>query len=550
MSELTNVFTDIADAIRSKTGSSATITPAQMATEIENIPSGGGEVDPVLLYKWDFTKSLVDEINGVNFVIQKGITQNENGLNFTKMDSYGYIDHPLYVDNKIIEIDVVSYNASGYGTGTNNNVSFIMNTTNNSSGKSGYYNTGILRYKQGTGWGYYLNTSDSSQNREWGLWGLTDIDAISGKTIRIQCEDRNKMTLWLNNTLINTVQGNTYHSRPEQSGTLYGTSLFTLGGIDSTNADGNYFYEAIISGLRIYNIPLIDKDITDNGIYNASADYVVGYKKVNVNVDYPKAHKKLYEWDFTKSLVDKIQKQEAIPSGANKDTIVRDNTGIHFNNAYQSLYLCQQKLDNVIIEVDISSFDFKGNSSNNTSILSNSWTLLNDTREEQLLYYKPGSSYGWCTYASGSRQVLSKDSRDVINNSTLKFILTNDRDVNKLKYYLNEDLIADKDNVIFQSEFLYLGGYNQKSGSDFDGNCYDMTITGVRIYENSFLLDEKTITENGTYNALEDDNVNGYSQVTVNVSGGGGPMMYDTPAKYHQIYSASDISREYTGDFT
>lgn len=35
-------LTDIADAIRAKTGSSDPITGANMATEIENIPSGGG----------------------------------------------------------------------------------------------------------------------------------------------------------------------------------------------------------------------------------------------------------------------------------------------------------------------------------------------------------------------------------------------------------------------------------------------------------------------------------------------------------------------------
>lgn len=310
---------------------------------------------------------------------------------------------------------------------------------------------------------------------------------------------------------------------------------------------GNIYYENI----KYSSTPnVIPKNITENGIYNAEDDFVDGYSQIVANVNYPRAHKKLYEWDFTKSLIDKIQKQEAIPSGVNKDTIVRDNTGIHFNDAYQSLYLCQQKLENVIIEVDISNFDFKGNSSANISILSNSWTLLNDTKEDQLLYYKPGSSYGWCTYASEIRQVLSKASRDVINNSTLKFVLTNDKNINKLEYYLNGDLIASKNNVIFQSEFLYLGGYNKQEGSNFDGNCYNITVTGIRIYTNSFLLDEKTITENGIYDALEDDSVNGYSKVTVNVSGGGGSVLDDTPAKYHQIYSASDISREYTGDFT
>ena len=47
MSALTDVFSDIADAIRSKNGSSNTYTPAQMPEAIENIP-GGTDVFAIL----------------------------------------------------------------------------------------------------------------------------------------------------------------------------------------------------------------------------------------------------------------------------------------------------------------------------------------------------------------------------------------------------------------------------------------------------------------------------------------------------------------------
>lgn len=40
MSTLTDTFSDIADAIRAKTGSSATMTPAEMPTEIGSISTG------------------------------------------------------------------------------------------------------------------------------------------------------------------------------------------------------------------------------------------------------------------------------------------------------------------------------------------------------------------------------------------------------------------------------------------------------------------------------------------------------------------------------
>lgn len=44
MSTLTDTFTDIADAIRAKTGKSDTMTPAEMPTEISSIGGGGVEL--------------------------------------------------------------------------------------------------------------------------------------------------------------------------------------------------------------------------------------------------------------------------------------------------------------------------------------------------------------------------------------------------------------------------------------------------------------------------------------------------------------------------
>lgn len=43
MATLREVFSSIANAIRSKTGKTATIKPVDMATEIESIQTGGGD---------------------------------------------------------------------------------------------------------------------------------------------------------------------------------------------------------------------------------------------------------------------------------------------------------------------------------------------------------------------------------------------------------------------------------------------------------------------------------------------------------------------------
>ena len=44
MATLNEIFMNIANAIRSKTGGANTMTPMQMATEIENIPSASGDM--------------------------------------------------------------------------------------------------------------------------------------------------------------------------------------------------------------------------------------------------------------------------------------------------------------------------------------------------------------------------------------------------------------------------------------------------------------------------------------------------------------------------
>ena len=65
MSDLTNVFTDIADAIRAKTNSVNTYKPTEMAGAINNISGGGGELvynaNGVNIMKWFNTPVTIAE---------------------------------------------------------------------------------------------------------------------------------------------------------------------------------------------------------------------------------------------------------------------------------------------------------------------------------------------------------------------------------------------------------------------------------------------------------------------------------------------------------
>ena len=59
MSQLSQIFTNIANAIRNKTGSNELITPPEMATAIDNIPSGGSAT----AYAWVDNDSNVQYYN-------------------------------------------------------------------------------------------------------------------------------------------------------------------------------------------------------------------------------------------------------------------------------------------------------------------------------------------------------------------------------------------------------------------------------------------------------------------------------------------------------
>ena len=57
---LTDIFSDIADSIRGKNGSSDTYTPAQMAPAIDAIPTGGGGgITPKYVTFFDYDGTVV-----------------------------------------------------------------------------------------------------------------------------------------------------------------------------------------------------------------------------------------------------------------------------------------------------------------------------------------------------------------------------------------------------------------------------------------------------------------------------------------------------------
>ena len=131
------------------------------------------------LYKWNFKNSLFDTLNNTEFGIYGGATQNQNGITFSESNQYGKVLTPITMNNKTIELDVASFDASSQDT----NISIIMNTNYNSP----YYNTGALRWSNiNQFWGCYLSEYKSSPKRKWTSWGNNlSRTFFSGKTIKI-----------------------------------------------------------------------------------------------------------------------------------------------------------------------------------------------------------------------------------------------------------------------------------------------------------------------------------------------------------------------------
>lgn len=145
MSDLTNTFTAIANAIRTKTGGSNSMTPSQMTNEILNIPSGGGTLN-VLKFESD-TKMASANVNfGVDakyVLLAFPLAQNNNSLL-----SVGQYIKAVFVDIENSQATFLGYTLTDYTKDSNN---FFTNSLHASADTPFTYsgnlsNSGRLRY--------------------------------------------------------------------------------------------------------------------------------------------------------------------------------------------------------------------------------------------------------------------------------------------------------------------------------------------------------------------------------------------------------------------
>lgn len=259
-----------------------TITAMKLASysgyfdEVDVDVPTGPEID--YLYDWDFTESLTDKIEGQMAVLLKDAARDSEGIHFyTRFDGCKLFDS-IDLIGKTIEIDISSMDKKG------TDGSLITHSRDDRYGTLDAGCTSI----------YY-----SQYNGTWGAYGpkLVDptvqdfqeyddnigSDFFEGKTLKIVYVNDGSL-LYVNNSFIG-FQTNINLFNKKEGPSWYTRHKLFLGGVGFNGTD--CFYDAVITGCRIYNNILTEKTITQNGTYYAPDDNVDGYLKINANIPAP-----------------------------------------------------------------------------------------------------------------------------------------------------------------------------------------------------------------------------------------------------------------------
>ena len=218
------------------------------------------------------------------------------------------------------------------------------------------------------------------------------------------------------------------------------------------------------------------------GTSTITVDYLGDTTTFNVTVDRPY----LYVWDFTQSLVDKVQGVSANLRAASGATLpVRTSNGVELTAATQGItFLNNFTFAGKTIEFDIVSMVFGGSKSNHIRMFM--FGSNNYSGGCGPLIWRYGT--GWATYNSGWTGVwsgLGGTSDEIINymsGKTVKLVFHSD--ARNVTLYIDDTLIETKSlyNSYSNMRYLYFGG-DADSASSGD-QCYNVTLSGFRIYEN------------------------------------------------------------------
>lgn len=202
-------------------------------------------------------------------------------------------------------------------------------------------------------------------------------------------------------------------------------------------------------------------------------------------------------WDFTTSLTDTIAGETLVPTAASGVTPpTRSSNGLVFNAATQRLLLSDdyQPVD-FTIEIDVASFAFAGDSTKHIRFLMNTNSEDSNVVGSGSLIFRAG--YGWSAYGftdsalndqgfrawdtNGWGTLYSTDKANALSGKTVKVFFEPDGKTRRL--YLDNELVGTITNLYFNhhSSHIAIGGASTYSANSGD-QCYNMTITGIRLY--------------------------------------------------------------------
>lgn len=196
----------------------------------------------ILLYNWDFTQGLTDSISGKVATLSCAEastmpTQNSNGVTFDAVSQTLQLGN-IYAPNRTIEIDVESF---VFGGVTTENMRFLMiGLTNSASLESGV----VMKMKSANyGWSTYANSAWSSTFFASGK-DTSTINMISGKTVGFEFDEVGYASMFLDGEQIGQKS-----TQPFRVGGPY-----TIIGNNATASGGGQFYNATITGCRVYDL--------------------------------------------------------------------------------------------------------------------------------------------------------------------------------------------------------------------------------------------------------------------------------------------------------
>lgn len=180
----------------------------------------------------------------------------------------------------------------------------------------------------------------------------------------------------------------------------------------------------------------------------------------------------LYKWDFTKSLTDEI---EGLTSEVRGNATFTPGEGVTIGSQGGYLYSnCIAMKVGYTIEIDFSTC---------TKAFSNVHGRLitvNGVGDSGFIYRNMSPSSRWQVYRSGKgwrNYTTTNQNSDIFSGKTLKMTFLEN---NMIKVYSDNILVYDGESILYND--LYTEKLN--IGSEDGQNFYNMTITGIRIYEN------------------------------------------------------------------